>query len=52
MDTLVAQYSRPIPEDEGYFTQDELDICRHTPSLSLKFALPPVSRVRELSLPP
>ena len=49
MDTLVAHYSQPAHEDEGYSTQDEWELCRPTPPLSLQFALPPVDRVRRLS---
>jgi len=46
MDTLVARYSRPAYHDNEVFTeQDEQDLCDAAPSLSLKFAMPPVAHV-------
>ncbi|PBP21237.1 proteasome A-type and B-type [Diplocarpon rosae] len=43
MDTLVAQYSRPMFEKENH-TEEELELYQPTPSLSLKFAMPPVAQ--------
>jgi 20S proteasome subunit beta 5 len=46
MDTLVAQYSRPTyQQDESFSEQDQLDLVDSVPSLSLKFAMPPVAHV-------
>lgn len=45
MDLLVAQHSRPAFEDEGYSEQDQRDLSQITPSLSLKFAMPPIANV-------
>lgn len=46
MDTLVAQYSRPaFQRNEPFSDQDELDAIDSVPSLSLKFAMPPVAHV-------
>lgn len=50
MDSLVAQYSRPVDADEGQTEQQQLELYSGAPDLSLKFALPPVAQVR-LSLP-
>ncbi|KAK5139502.1 Proteasome subunit beta type-5 [Oleoguttula sp. CCFEE 6159] len=44
MDTLVAQYSRPAFQKEGYTEEEQQDISQITPPLSLKFALPPISQ--------
>ena len=44
MDTLVAQYTQPAFAHEGYNYEDEQDYHNSTPTLSLKFALPPVPR--------
>ncbi|TKA45388.1 Proteasome subunit beta type-5, partial [Cryomyces minteri] len=44
MDTLVAQYSRPAFQNEGYTEEEQQDISQITPPLSLKFALPPISQ--------
>lgn len=45
MDSLVAQYSKPMFEKEN--SEDEqLELYQATPSLSLKFAMPPVAHVR------
>ena len=46
MDTLVAQYSRPVHEDEVSSSREELELSQAAPPLSLNFALPPVARVR------
>jgi len=45
MDSLVAQYSRPVDAEEGPSEQDQLELYSGTPELSLKFALPPVAQV-------
>jgi 20S proteasome subunit beta 5 len=45
MDALVAQYSRPAFEDEGYSSEDQQELTQVTPPLSLKFALPPIAQV-------
>jgi hypothetical protein len=45
MDSLVAQYTRPLYEDEGYSSDEQNELSCTTPSLSLKFAMPPVARV-------
>ena len=49
MDSIVAQYSRPMYEDEGYDSEEQLEITRATPSISLKFSMPSVSQVRPIS---
>ena len=48
MDTLVAQYSRPAFEDEGYSQTDQHQLTQITPSLSLNFALPQLANVSAL----
>ena len=45
MDLLVAQHSRRAFEDEGYSEQDQRDLSQITPSLSLKFTMPPIANV-------
>ena len=45
MDALVAQFSRPAFEDEGYSSEDQQELTQVTPPLSLKFALPPIAQV-------
>lgn len=45
MDSLVAQYSRPIDAEEGQTEQQQLELYSGAPELSLKFALPPVAQV-------
>lgn len=46
MDTLVAKYSRPAAfQNETYADQQEDLHDDMTPSLSLKFAMPPVAQV-------
>lgn len=44
MDTLVARYSRPAFQTEGYAAEDQQQaLADSLPSLSLSFALPPVA---------
>jgi 20S proteasome subunit beta 5 len=45
MDALVAQYSRPQFENEGFSQDEQQELSEVTPPLSLKFALPPVAQV-------
>jgi hypothetical protein len=45
MDTLVAQYSQPMFEKEQYNQDDQMELYQPAPSLSLKFAMPPVAQV-------
>jgi len=45
MDTFVSTYSRPAFEDEGYSSEENLDLVQATPPLSLKFAMPPMPNV-------
>ena len=45
MDSLVAQYSRPIDAEEGQTEEQQLELYSGAPELSLKFALPPVAQV-------
>lgn len=44
MDTLVAQYTQPPFAHEGYNYEEQQEYADTRPSLSLKFALPPVAR--------
>lgn len=44
MDTLVAQYTQSPFANEGYTSEEQDDYSQSLPPLSLKFALPPVSR--------
>ena len=44
MDTLVASYGRPMFEKE-HVEEDQLELYQPGPSLSLKFAMPPVAQV-------
>lgn len=44
MDTLVAQYTQPAFASEGYTCEEQQEYGESLPSLSLKFALPPVPR--------
>jgi len=44
MDTLVAQYSRPAYQEEGYSEQEQLELADVAPPLDLKFALPPTAQ--------
>ena len=45
MDALVATYSRPAFEDEGYSSDEHQELIQQKPSLSLDFALPPMRNV-------
>lgn len=47
MDTLVARYSRPAAfQSETHIADNDDDLHNDTtPSLSLKFAMPPVAQV-------
>lgn len=45
MDLLVAQYSRPAFQDEGYSTQEQQELSETVPPLSLRFAMPPIAKV-------
>lgn len=49
MDTLVAQYSRPAYQEEGYSEQEQLELADVAPPLDLKFALPPTAQVSLIS---
>jgi hypothetical protein len=51
MDTLVAQYSKPMFEKEDYSQDDQMELYQSAPSLSLKFAMPPVAQVCLPSVP-
>jgi hypothetical protein len=51
MDTLVATYSKPMFEKENYSQDDQVDFYNPAPSLSLKFAMPPIAQVRRLKSP-
>lgn len=44
MDSLVAQYTQPAFSHEGHTLEDQEDYASSIPSLSLKFALPPLDR--------
>ena len=48
MDNLVATYSRPAFEDEGYSPEENHDLIQAKPSLSLNFTLPPMRNVSHL----
>lgn len=51
MDALVAQYSRQPDQREAQTeAEDDLKFAAISPPLSLKFALPPVANVSELSV--
>lgn len=45
MDLLVAQYSRPAFQEEGYSSQEQQELSETVPPLSLRFAMPPVAKV-------
>jgi hypothetical protein len=51
MDTLVATYSKPMFEKENYSQDDQVDFYNPAPSLSLKFAMPPIAQVCRLTSP-
>ncbi|KAI9776848.1 MAG: hypothetical protein M1835_005393 [Candelina submexicana] len=44
IDSLIAQYSRPMYEDELYSEDERQELSQATPPLSLKFALPPIAQ--------
>lgn len=44
MDALVAQYTQPAFAHEGFTQEDQEEYSESIPSLSLKFALPPLER--------
>lgn len=46
MDSLVATYSQPAFEDEGYSSDEQQQLTQAKPSLSLNFTLPPMPNVR------
>jgi 20S proteasome subunit beta 5 len=46
MDTLVSRYSRPMFENEGYNQDEQEELYAPIPSLSLRFAMPPIAHVR------
>jgi 20S proteasome subunit beta 5 len=48
MDTLVARYTRSPFENEGFSSEEQQDYTDALPTLSLKFALPPIARVSHL----
>lgn len=50
MNSLVAQYSRPAYQNEGYSEHEQDEISQITPPLSLRFAMPPLANV-SLMLP-
>jgi hypothetical protein len=45
MDTLVARYTSSPFDREAFSDEDQQDFTQSIPSLSLRFALPPVPRV-------
>lgn len=45
MDLLVAQYSRPAFQDEGYSAHEQQELSETVPPLSLRFAMPPIAKV-------
>ena len=45
MDTLVATYSRPAFEKEGYSPDEHQELTQAKPSISLNFVLPPIRHV-------
>lgn len=45
MDTLVARYTSSPFDREAFSEEDQQNFTQSIPSLSLKFALPPVPRV-------
>jgi 20S proteasome subunit beta 5 len=50
MDTLVARYSRPAYQQNEPFSENtEDELVEGVPSLSLKFAMPPVAHVSFLT---
>jgi hypothetical protein len=51
MDTLVARYSQPLYETEGYSQREQQELTESLPRLTLNFTLPPIARVC-LTYPP
>ena len=45
MNALVARYSRPGCWQDSYAEEEQDNLYNSTPSLSLKFALPPIANV-------
>jgi 20S proteasome subunit beta 5 len=45
MDTLVAQYSRPMFENENFSDEDQMELYQAAPTLAPRFAMPPVAQV-------
>ena len=50
MDALVARYSQPAAWEETVPADEQDELLQMTPSLNLKFAMPPVSNVRGICL--
>ena len=47
MDTLIAQYTEPVYDDEIHGGEDaQLTRVSGPPTANLKFALPPIAQVR------
>lgn len=46
MDTLVAKYSSSPFQDAMYSEEEQRDLTKVLPPLSLKFDLPPIAKVR------
>ncbi len=46
MDALVARYSRPTLHAESYPADEDRQLLRTKPNLSLRFQLPPIANVR------
>ena len=49
MDALVAQHGAPSLADENDYAEQQDELSLSTPSLSLKFAMPPVENVSKSS---
>jgi 20S proteasome subunit beta 5 len=45
MNALVARYSQPTYRSEAYSQEDDQELYQRTPSISLKFTLPPLANV-------
>lgn len=53
MDAIIAEHSRPAYEDESFAQDIQQELALTTPSLNLKFAMPPIANVGYLeSRPP
>ncbi|EFY84700.1 proteasome component PRE2 precursor [Metarhizium acridum CQMa 102] len=50
MDTLVSRYSRPAYEQNEPFENEAQEMMDATSSLTTKFAMPPISQVRQAAL--